>query len=123
MMNLWTAIVFAIIIASIVFLIFWLGPMPGKIARKRGHPQADLLTAAGWMGLFFTGGVLWLIAFIWAYGNPTGTASTIAAGAVAGEADAASLGETRQVFEAAMERIRDLESQVATLTAKGGEGS
>jgi uncharacterized BrkB/YihY/UPF0761 family membrane protein len=42
-----------------------LGSVPGKIARKRGHPWPDAVNAASWIGL--ATGVFWPVAFIWAY--------------------------------------------------------
>jgi hypothetical protein len=40
--------------------------LPGQLARKWGHPQASAINAAGWIGIA-TGGLLWPIAFIWAF--------------------------------------------------------
>ena len=42
-----------------------LGSLPGKVARKRGHPWPDAVNVASWIGL--ATGVFWPIAFIWAY--------------------------------------------------------
>jgi hypothetical protein len=42
-----------------------LGSIPGKIARKRGHPWPDAVNAASWIGL--ATGVFWPVAFIWAF--------------------------------------------------------
>lgn len=113
MLQLWTAAVFAIIIAAIAFLIFWLGPMPGNIARKRGHPQAEMLMAMGWMGLFFSGGVAWLIAFIWAYGKPAATAAALAEGAKAGAEGVSAPSETQQALADALSRVQVLEARLA----------
>lgn len=57
---------FALLIAAAVVIIVGLGSLPGAIARKRGHPQADAVTAAGWLGLA-TLGILWPLALIWAF--------------------------------------------------------
>jgi hypothetical protein len=62
-------VVIAGIIVVAVIVVVWLGQLPGRIAKKRGHPQAAAITAASWLGLA-TGGVLWLIAFIWAFLKP-----------------------------------------------------
>jgi len=61
--------VFAVLIAVAVIVIVLLGQLPGQIAKKRGHPQAAAITVAGWLGLA-TLGILWPIAFIWAFLNP-----------------------------------------------------
>jgi hypothetical protein len=43
-----------------------LAMVPGRIARDRGHPQADAISVCGWWGLL-TGGLLLPLAWIWAY--------------------------------------------------------
>jgi hypothetical protein len=57
-------IIFVIIILAAVVIVA-LGTLPGKIARKRGHPYPDAVNAASWIGL--ATGVFWPIAFIWAF--------------------------------------------------------
>ena len=46
---------------------------PGRIARKRNHPQAEAINVCGWWGAI-TLGILSPLAFIWAYTRPCGTA-------------------------------------------------
>jgi hypothetical protein len=41
------------------------GGLPGKIARKRGHPWPEAVNVAGWIGLVT--GVFWPVALIWAF--------------------------------------------------------
>jgi hypothetical protein len=42
-----------------------IGGMPGRDARKRGHPHAEAIGLLGWLGLPL--GVFgWLVAMIWA---------------------------------------------------------
>ena len=65
-------IVLIIIIVVIVWLFVALAMLPGQIARKRGHPQAEAINAAGWLGLLLTLGVVWSLALIWALMKPTG---------------------------------------------------
>jgi hypothetical protein len=50
----------------------FLGSLPGKIAADRGHPQADAIRVAGWLGLL-TMGLLFPIALLWAYTKPSGS--------------------------------------------------
>ena len=60
---------FAVLIALAVLagvVVVKLGPLPGSIARRRGHPQADAIRVAGWIGII-TLGLLWPLALIWAY--------------------------------------------------------
>jgi Protein of unknown function (DUF3302) len=64
---------FAIVIGLVVALIwavFKLGGLPGRIAAERGHPQASAIAVCGWLGLIVF--VLWPIALVWAYTAPKG---------------------------------------------------
>ena len=63
----------AVIVAAVIWLVVLLGPLPGKIARDRGHLQADAIYVLGWIGIV-TLGVPWLIALVWAYTKPFGDA-------------------------------------------------
>jgi hypothetical protein len=40
--------------------------MPGRIARKRGHPWAEAVSVGSWATLVF-GFVFWPLVLIWAY--------------------------------------------------------
>ncbi len=62
-------VVFAILIAVAVIVIVKLGQLPGQLARKWNHPQASAINAASWIGIA-TGGLLWPLAFVWAFMNP-----------------------------------------------------
>ena len=64
--------VFAILIAVAVVIIVFLGQLPGRLARQRGHPQASAINVASWIGLA-TLGLLWPLAFIWAFIKSTST--------------------------------------------------
>jgi len=76
-------------IAGAVFL----GALPGKIAADRGHPQADAIRVAGWLGLL-TMGLFFPIALIWAYTRPSGSEQ---------------LAELRQEVAHLRERVDDFE--------------
>lgn len=54
--------------AGLVGAVF-LASLPGKIAGDRGHPQADAIRVAGWLGLL-TMGLFFPLALIWAYTRP-----------------------------------------------------
>lgn len=57
-------------IAGIV--LFWMvHVMPEKIAHKRHHPQTDAIKTLCLLSLVF-GGLLWPIAWLWAYVKPVG---------------------------------------------------
>ncbi len=57
--------------AGLVGAVF-LASLAGKIAADRGHPQADAIRVAGWLGLL-TMGLLFPVALIWAYTRPHGS--------------------------------------------------
>ena len=65
-LDIFALVVIGILIAFIIWVVVLLGPMPGRIARERGHPQADAINALGWVGVI-TLGLAWPAALIWAY--------------------------------------------------------
>jgi Protein of unknown function (DUF3302) len=69
-------VVFAVLIFVAVIIVVSLGKLPGQLARKWDHPQAAAINAMSWIGIA-TGGLLWPIAFIWAFTSPFGTKSAI----------------------------------------------
>ena len=72
-LDIFALIIIGILIAVVIRLVVLLGPMPGKVAHRRGHPQADAIGVLGWIGIV-TLGPAWLAALVWAYVKPTGTA-------------------------------------------------
>ena len=74
-LDYFTFVVLAVLIAAGVVLAIVLGALPGKIAEGRGHPQADAIRVAGWLGLL-TMGLLWPFALIWAYTKVTSDEGT-----------------------------------------------
>ncbi len=53
-------------------LLFWMvHVLPEKIAHKRHHPQTDAIKTLCLLSLVF-GGLLWPIAWLWAYVKPVG---------------------------------------------------
>jgi hypothetical protein len=67
-------VVFVVLIVAVVIIVVSLGQLPGRIAEKRGHPQAAAINVASWLGLA-TGGLLWVIALIWAFLKPVSIVS------------------------------------------------
>jgi len=59
--------IFAPVVLIVVFLIIHV--LPEKVAFKRKHPQAEAIRALCYVSLVF-GGLLWPLAWIWAYGRP-----------------------------------------------------
>jgi hypothetical protein len=64
--DIFAFIVFAVLLAAAVVIIVSLGSLPGRIAKKRCHPQAAAVNAAAWISLI-TLGALWPIALVWAF--------------------------------------------------------
>ncbi|HET6566047.1 MAG TPA: DUF3302 domain-containing protein [Xanthomonadales bacterium] len=63
----WVVLVIAPTIAIGVFWIVHI--LPEKIAEKRRHPQAKAIQTLCLLSLFF-GGLLWPLAWLWAYSKP-----------------------------------------------------
>lgn len=76
-LDIFALIVMGILVAVAIWLVVLLGPLPGKIARKRGHPQADAIRVLGWIGII-TLGLAWPVALVWAYARPRETSDLAA---------------------------------------------
>ena len=64
------AIVVLVVVPVVLLYLFWMVHiLPEKIAERRGHPQADAIKALCLLSLVF-GGLLWPIAWLWAYSKP-----------------------------------------------------
>lgn len=73
-LDIFALVVMLVLVAAVIWLVVILGPLPGRIARERNHPQADAIRVLGWIGLV-TLGAAWLVALVWAYTRPFGDAS------------------------------------------------
>ncbi|HYP83311.1 DUF3302 domain-containing protein [Variovorax sp.] len=66
------AIIVLIVVPVVVIVLFWMvHVLPEKIAHKRHHPQRDAITTLCLLSLVF-GGLLWPLAWLWAYTKPVG---------------------------------------------------
>jgi hypothetical protein len=65
-LDIFAWIVLIVLVASAIGVFCIAGGLPGHIAKARGHPWADAVTAAGWITLI-CGFALWPVALIWAY--------------------------------------------------------
>ena len=74
MLDAFAFLVFAVLIFVGVIIVVSLGKLPGQLAQKWNHPQASAINAMSWIGIA-TGGLLWPVAFIWAFTNPFGAKS------------------------------------------------
>jgi Protein of unknown function (DUF3302) len=60
------------VVPIVVIVLFWMvHVLPEKIAVKRHHPQKDAIHTLCLLSLAF-GGLLWPIAWLWAYTKPVG---------------------------------------------------
>lgn len=58
------------IVPIVLIAVFWLlHVMPEKIAEKRHHPQTEAIHTLCLLSLFF-GGLLWPLAWLWAFSKP-----------------------------------------------------
>ena len=96
-LDIFALFVIGVIIALVVFLVVKIAPIPGHIARKRGHPQADAIMALGWVGIV-TLGAAWPIALVWAYSRPPQQISQ--------QTDSQALAERVAALEAELQAIK-----------------
>ena len=95
-LDIFALIVIAILLGLVIWLVVFLGNMPGDIARKRNHPQSEAISALGWIGLI-TMGVGWFVAMVWAYYKPDASDSGL------------------------QKRVDEVEDQIRQLQEEGGE--
>jgi len=69
-LQIFALIILLTLLVTLVGIWILLAILPGKIAKKRKHPQAEAITVCGWWGAI-TMGLLMPLAFIWAYTTPT----------------------------------------------------
>jgi hypothetical protein len=50
---------------SALIVIVLLAALPGQVAKRTGHPQANAINVCGWLGL--PTGVLWVVAMVWPF--------------------------------------------------------
>jgi hypothetical protein len=66
----YVAIVVLVFVPALLLYLFWMiHILPEKIAEKRGHPQSDAIRILCLLSLVF-GGLLWPLAWLWAYSKP-----------------------------------------------------
>ena len=68
----WIAIFVLFFVPVLLIVLFWLVHiLPEQIAHKRHHPQFEAIRTLCLLSLVF-GGLLWPLAWIWAYTKPVG---------------------------------------------------
>ena len=96
--------VLIVIVVSVAWAFVALARLPGKMAKKRNHPQADAINWAGWLGMLLTLGVVWVVAMVWANMKP-----------IAKPAEAAGIKDEIALLKA---RVAELEARAS---AAGGK--
>jgi hypothetical protein len=110
----WFIIIF-VPIGGIV--LFWLVHiLPEKIAHKRHHPQRDAIQMLCLLSLVF-GGLLWPIAWLWAYVKPVGY--QIAYGTEKHEDYFHEMGEKAQSGKLLQHELAHLREELDAMAAKG----
>jgi hypothetical protein len=51
-LDIFAWIVLIVLILSTTAVIIFMAMLPGRIAKRRGHPWAEAVTTAGWITLF-----------------------------------------------------------------------
>jgi len=117
----WVALVIAPIIGIAIFWILHI--MPEKIAEKRKHPQAQAIQTLCLLSLFF-GGLLWPIAWLWAYSKPVlykmayGTDEVEHGHGEVAASDVTTDGEVRHT----QPQVRPIPADLEVVPSKGGHG-
>ena len=64
------AVFILFVVPALLIYLFWMVHiLPEKVAERRGHPQLDAIKTLCLLSLVF-GGLLWPLAWLWAYSKP-----------------------------------------------------
>ena len=110
----WFVIIFVPIGAIVLFWLVHI--LPEKIAHKRHHPQRDAIQVLCLLSLVF-GGLLWPIAWLWAYTKPAGY--KIAYGTEKHEDYFHEMGKKAQAGELLHDELAHLRTELDAMDAKG----
>jgi hypothetical protein len=100
-----------------VIVVFWLVHiLPEKIAEQRHHPQKSAINTLCLLSLFF-GGLLWPLAWIWAYSRPV--AYRMAYGTDKHEDYFAERGEQAKGGDLLAAELDHLRGELDTMAARG----
>lgn len=121
----WIVLFVAPVIALAVFWIVHI--LPEKIAEKKQHPQANAIQCLCLLSLVF-GGLLWPIAWLWAYTKPVLYKRAYGVDKVPhGQEDAAapvsSEGDTAEEIRALRQRLIELETRLASKSSAATAGA
>jgi hypothetical protein len=106
---------------AVVWALYLLGSLPGRIANDRGHPHAAAIGVCGWLGLLTL--VLWPVALMWAYRTPMGNQrgprsqrKVLPPPPIAQEVDASVPGD--EEVDALAENLRKASEQIAVIKSR-----
>jgi len=106
-----------IVVPIVVIVVFWLvHVLPEKIAHQRHHPQYKAIQCLCLLSLVF-GGLLWPIAWLWAYTKPIGYKA--AYGTDKADEYFAEMAEKARSGTALDDELVALEHQLDTMRARG----
>ncbi|MEF9995563.1 MAG: DUF3302 domain-containing protein [Burkholderiaceae bacterium] len=107
-----------LIVPIVLIVVFWMvHVLPEKIAHQRHHPQRDAIHTLCILSLFF-GGLLWPVAWLWAYTKPVGY--RMAYGTEKHEDYYAEMGEKAKAGELRQHEIDHLRSELDHMASTGG---
>jgi hypothetical protein len=113
----WLAIFVLVLVPIIGIVVFWLVHiLPEKIAERRHHPQLAGITTLCLLSLVF-GGMLWPIAWLWAYTRPVGY--KLAYGTDKHENYFEEMGEKARAGKLAAGEIAHLREELNDISARG----
>ena len=110
----WVALIIVPITGIVVFWLVHI--LPEKIAEKKKHPQAKAIQVLCLLSLAF-GGLLWPIAWLWAYTKPAGY--RLAYGTEKHEDYYHELGEKAQAGQLLEHELVHLREELDAMAAKG----
>lgn len=115
-LDIFALIVLVVLLLTVVGIWLFLSMMPGKIAKKRQHPQAEAINVCGWLG-GLTLGILWPVAFVWAFAKPFAVWSSSPAAKGEQEALSVAVAELSKRIETLEDALRTTPNQ------RGGSAS
>lgn len=118
----WVVLVVAPLVGITVFLLVHI--LPEKIAEKKQHPQAKGIQCLCLLSLVF-GGLLWPLAWLWAYTKPVLFRMAYGTDKVAHDdehvAESTATGEEGEEVQKLRKRVAELELELAEESGKGGK--
>jgi CBS domain containing-hemolysin-like protein len=111
------AVVVLILVPVVVIVVFWLvHVLPEVFAEKRHHPQAQAIQTLCLLSLVF-GGLLWPIAWLWAFTRPVGYKLAYGTDKDAGYHEA--MGEQAKAGKLLPQELEHLRAELDSMATKG----